>query len=123
MSASSGCMLRHAGVDQDAGIGMVDDVHVDRHQLALDVQVGNVKWRDGDRGGDVHGGILEPNAPGRRAARAAGALNLSALMGWNQPDQQATGSTGMRSGPLAGAAKNVAMRTVGASVRLTAEWT
>ncbi len=37
--------------------------------------------------------------------------------------QQATGSTGMRRGPLAGAAKNVAIRTVGASVRLTAEWT
>ena len=36
--------------------------------------------------------------------------------------QQATGSTGMRA-PLAGAAKNVAIRTVGASVRLTAEWT
>ena len=41
--------LRHAGVDQDAPIGMVDDVHVDRHQLALDVQVGNVDRRDGDR--------------------------------------------------------------------------
>ena len=28
--------LRHAGVDQHARIGMVDDVHVDRHPLALD---------------------------------------------------------------------------------------
>ena len=27
--------LRHAGVDQNARIGMVDDVYVDRHQLAL----------------------------------------------------------------------------------------
>ena len=28
--------LRHAGVDQHARIGMVDDVQVDRHPLALD---------------------------------------------------------------------------------------
>ena len=34
--------LRHAGVDQHARIGMVDDVHVDRHPLALGEQVGNV---------------------------------------------------------------------------------
>ena len=33
--------LRHAGVDQHARIGMVDDVHVDRHPLALGEQVGN----------------------------------------------------------------------------------
>src|SRR4029453_10018837 len=43
--------LRHAGVDQHARIGMVDDVHVDRHPLALGEQVGNADWRDGDRGG------------------------------------------------------------------------
>jgi hypothetical protein len=42
--------LRHAGVDQHARIGMVDDVHVDRHPLAFDVQVGNEDRRDGDRG-------------------------------------------------------------------------
>ena len=35
---------------------MIDDVHADRHPLALDVQVGNVDWRDGDRGGGVHRG-------------------------------------------------------------------
>ena len=46
--------LRHAGVDQHARIGMVDDVHVDRHPLALGEQVGNADWRDGDRGGGVH---------------------------------------------------------------------
>jgi hypothetical protein len=46
--------LRHAGVDQHARIGMVDDVHVDRHPLALGEQVGNEDWRDGDRGGRVH---------------------------------------------------------------------
>ena len=50
MSATSRVQLRHAGVDQHAPIGMVDDVHVDRHQLALDEQVGNVDGRDGDRG-------------------------------------------------------------------------
>jgi hypothetical protein len=27
---------------------MVDDVHVDRHPLALGEQVGNADWRDGD---------------------------------------------------------------------------
>ena len=40
--------LRHAGVDQHARIRMVDDVHVDWHPLALDVQIGNEDWRDGD---------------------------------------------------------------------------
>jgi len=40
--------LRHAGVDQHARIGMVDDVHVDCHPLALGEQVGNPDWRDGD---------------------------------------------------------------------------
>jgi hypothetical protein len=40
--------LRHAGVDQYARIGMVDDVHVERHRLALGEQVGNEDWRDGD---------------------------------------------------------------------------
>jgi len=40
--------LRHAGVDEHARIGMVDDVHVDRHPLALGEQVGNADWRDGD---------------------------------------------------------------------------
>jgi hypothetical protein len=33
---------------------MVDDVHVDRHPLALNVQVGNEDRGDGDRGGGVH---------------------------------------------------------------------
>ena len=46
--------LLDAGVDQHARIGMVDDVHVDRHPLALGEQVGNADWRDGDRGGGVH---------------------------------------------------------------------
>ena len=48
--------LRHAGVDQHARVGMVDDVHVDRHPLALGEQVGHADWRDGDRGGGVHCG-------------------------------------------------------------------
>jgi len=40
--------LRHAGVDEYACIGMVDDMHIDRHHLAFDMQVGNEDWRDGD---------------------------------------------------------------------------
>src|SRR5215207_2793334 len=40
--------LRHASVDQQTRIGMVDDVHVDWHPLALGEQVGNADWRDGD---------------------------------------------------------------------------
>ena len=43
-----GMQLRHAGVDQHAGIGMVDDVHVDRHPLVLGQQVSNADRRDGD---------------------------------------------------------------------------
>ena len=30
---------------------MVDDVHVDRHPLALDGKVGNEDWRDGAEAG------------------------------------------------------------------------
>lgn len=37
--------------------------------------------------------------------------------------QQSAGSAGIRSAPLAGASKNVAMRTVGEPVGLKAEWT
>ena len=48
--------LRHAGVDQHAPVGMVDDVHIDRHPLALGEQVGHEDRRDGDRGGGVHRG-------------------------------------------------------------------
>jgi hypothetical protein len=40
--------LRHAGIDQHARMGMVDDVHVQRHRLALGEQVGNADWRDRD---------------------------------------------------------------------------
>src|SRR4051794_14700347 len=54
--------LRHACVDEHASIGMVDDVHVDRHQLALGEQVGDVDGPDGD--GATH---RFPN-PGRAAA-------------------------------------------------------
>jgi hypothetical protein len=41
--------LRHAGVDQHARIGMPDDVHVDRHPLALDGEVGDEDGRDRGR--------------------------------------------------------------------------
>ena len=40
--------LCHAGVDQHTRIGMVDDVHIDRHALTLGEQVCNENWRDGD---------------------------------------------------------------------------
>src|SRR5690349_5379204 len=46
--------LRHAGVDQHARIGMIDDVHVDRHPLALGAEVRNEDGRDGDRGKSGH---------------------------------------------------------------------
>src|SRR4029453_18253816 len=59
--------LRHAGVDQHARIGMVDNVPVDRHPLALGEQVGNEDWRDGDRGEGVH---LGPTAALSLAGRS-----------------------------------------------------
>ena len=47
--------LRQAGVDEHARVGMVDEVHVDRHPLVLGEQVGNADRRDRDRRVDVHG--------------------------------------------------------------------
>ena len=41
--------LRHTGVDQHPRIGMVDDVYVDRHPLALGEQLGHEDRRDGGR--------------------------------------------------------------------------
>src|SRR3954452_4807607 len=41
--------LRHAGVDQHAGVGMVDDVDADRPALALDEQLGDEQRRDRGR--------------------------------------------------------------------------
>jgi hypothetical protein len=32
---------------------MVDDVRIDPHRIALDVQVGNEDWRNGDGGGRI----------------------------------------------------------------------
>jgi hypothetical protein len=43
-------------VSTSTRIGMVDNVHVDRHPLALREQVGNADWRDRDWDGRVHGG-------------------------------------------------------------------
>jgi hypothetical protein len=52
--------LRHAGVDQHAGGGMVDDVDADRPALALDEQLGDEQRRD--RGRRRHSPILPPPA-------------------------------------------------------------
>ena len=41
--------LRHAGIDQHM-YRMVDDMHVNRHPLALREQVGNAGCRNRDRG-------------------------------------------------------------------------
>lgn len=46
--------LRHAGVDQDTRIGMIDDVHVDGHERALGQEVCDVNWRDRDGGISIH---------------------------------------------------------------------
>ena len=40
--------LSHAGVDQNSCIWVVNDVHVDRHRLALGEQIGDVKGTHGD---------------------------------------------------------------------------
>ena len=49
-----GVQLCHAGVDQHARLGMVDDVDVDRPALALDEQVGH-------RSGVTVGGGIRPS--------------------------------------------------------------
>ena len=65
--------LRHAGVDQHARVGMVDDVHVDRHPLALDEQLGHEGRRDGGR--RRHPLRIEPDlASGLCAARELGSI-------------------------------------------------
>ena len=50
--------LGHAGVDQHARLGVVDDVHVDRHPLVLGEQVGDEDRRHADRGGHAHRALL-----------------------------------------------------------------
>src|SRR5205823_3754018 len=52
--------LRHAGVDQHAAVGMVDDMDADRPALALDEQLGHQQGRD--RGRRRHSPILPPPA-------------------------------------------------------------
>ena len=78
-----------------------------------------------------------PEGPARRTRPCASRARLATAGGPLEPPalyraesgfarlvgQQATGSVGIRSGPLAGASKKVAMRTVGDPVRLIAEWT
>jgi len=48
--------LGHPGVDQDAGIRMVDDMDAEGHDLAFDVQVSDMNRRDGDTRHSVRGG-------------------------------------------------------------------
>jgi hypothetical protein len=45
--------LRHAGVDEHARVGMVDEVDVDRHALALGEQLGHEDRRDRQRRGSL----------------------------------------------------------------------
>ena len=59
--------LRHAGVDQHARIGMVDDVHVDRHPLALGEQVGHEQRRDCGR---RRHSLIRPHFRGRLLLRS-----------------------------------------------------
>jgi hypothetical protein len=62
--------LRHAGVDEHAALGMVDDVDVDRHQLALGKQVGDVDWRDG---GGLDGHVTSfTGSDGQRSRNSSG---------------------------------------------------
>jgi hypothetical protein len=46
LSRTSAGAARDAGVDQHARIGMVDQVQLDRHPLALGEQVGNEDRRE-----------------------------------------------------------------------------
>ena len=77
--------LRHAGVDQHTRIGMVDDVHVDRHPLALDVQVGNEDWRDG--GGDATRQSFHGRTDARETSTAVVERQFS---GAERPDRELT---------------------------------
>jgi hypothetical protein len=56
--------LGHAGVDQHAGVGMVDHVHVDGHPLTLGQQVGDEQRRDWGRRCH-HVGSISCQRPGR----------------------------------------------------------
>jgi hypothetical protein len=56
--------LRYAGVDQDSGGGMVDDVDVDRPALALDEQLGHEQRRD-------RGGVITNQPPANGTTPAA----------------------------------------------------
>ena len=72
-----GVKLRQARVDQHARIGMVDDVHVDRHPLALGEQVSDEDWSDGNRGEVVHRVAGAGTRP--RLNRQSGCIDYSIL--------------------------------------------
>jgi hypothetical protein len=65
--------LRHAGVDQPARFGMVDDVHVDRHPLALGEQVGHEQRRD--RGRRFHRSTSHRRFDSSREAKSSLRIN------------------------------------------------
>ncbi len=65
--------LRHAGVDQDSGGGMVDDVDADRPALALDEQLGHEQRRD--RGRRYHQSTSYRRYDSRREAKSSLRIN------------------------------------------------
>ena len=94
---------------------MVDDVHVDRHPLALDGKVGNEDWRDGDRGRGVHRvptTVVVRSSAFLRSARVAPPLQLPS----EQPGDDGAGSGGHLSSAV-GMPQFYAVRDQPASVR------
>jgi hypothetical protein len=65
--------LRHAGVDQYASVGMVDDVDVNRHPLTLGEQVGHETWCD--RGRRYHQSTSYRRYDSRREAKSSLRIN------------------------------------------------
>ena len=49
--------LGHAGVDEHAPVGVVDDVHVDRHPRTVGEQVAHLDRRDRDGARNAHAGV------------------------------------------------------------------
>jgi hypothetical protein len=71
--------LRHTGVDQHPSIGVINDVHIYGHHLALDEQLGNEDRRDSDGGGDVHRSWVLPLAATVVSRIGMGVASISRL--------------------------------------------